>query len=152
MSNQQCEPPFHGHLRIANYLLLTIYDSFSELLGCFLHDSNLTTIVAARGANRVVNVVSATGGAYCQRGSDGSVMSSSLQGTSLRLSSFWMCHNKIYNLLFYNFLILTFSVSAVPPNAGRSVVRLPPRCFGQRCAQRATYSSPRCIFQVHARA
>lgn len=64
-----------------------------NLLGHFvLDDCELAAIVAASGANRVVDVESTAVGALGERGSYGLVMGATLEGTSLRLSSFRMCH------------------------------------------------------------
>ena len=57
-----------------------------------LYDSNLTTIVATRWANSVVKVESTAVAALSERRSYSSIMGATLEGTSLRLSSFRMCH------------------------------------------------------------
>ena len=69
---------------------------------CFFLDSNLTTIVTASGANGMIDMELATVGAYCQCGSYSLIMSSSLQCSSLGLSSFRMCHFFFYLLLLSN--------------------------------------------------
>ena len=77
-----------------------------QLLCCFVHyNSNLATIVATRGAYSVVDVISTTVRAYCQCGSYSLVMGTTLSGTSVRLSSFRMCHNSIN---YFNNLQFTF--------------------------------------------
>ena len=63
--------------------------------GSDLH-GQLAAVVAARGAYGVIDVVGATVGAYGERGSYCLVMRSALERTSLRLSSFRMCHVLIY--------------------------------------------------------
>jgi uncharacterized membrane protein len=62
-------------------------------------DGHLATIVSAGGAYSVIDVVSATVGAYCQCGGYCLVMGAALGRTCLRLSSFRMCHNSFVFLL-----------------------------------------------------
>ena len=57
-----------------------------------LYDSNLATIVAASGAYSVVDVECTAVAALSERRSYSSIMGATLEGTSLRLSSFRMCH------------------------------------------------------------
>ena len=67
-----------------------------NLLGHFvLDDCELAAIVAASGANRVVDVESTAVGALGERGSYGLVMGATLEGAGLGLSSFRMCHGVI---------------------------------------------------------
>ena len=67
-----------------------------KLLGHFvLDDCELAAIVAASGANRVVDVESTAVGALGERGSYGLVMGATLEGAGLGLSSFRMCHGVI---------------------------------------------------------
>lgn len=63
------------------------------LFGSFLYDCQLAAIVAAGGANGVVDVPSAAFGADSERRCYGLVVGSTLEGSGLRLSSFRMCHN-----------------------------------------------------------
>ena len=70
----------------------------------FLLDSNLAAIVTACRAYCVINVELAAVRAYCQCRSYSLIMSSSLEGSSLGLSSFRMCHFVlIFNCYFINF-------------------------------------------------
>lgn len=67
--------------------------SESDGLLCHFHfDSQLAAIVAAGGANGVVDVPCTTVRTYGERGSYGLVMGATLECTSLGLSSFRMCH------------------------------------------------------------
>lgn len=67
-----------------------------KLLGHFvLDDSELATIVTAGGAYGVIDVESTAVGALGERGSYGLVMSATLEGAGLGLSSFRMCHGEI---------------------------------------------------------
>ena len=77
----------------------------------FLFDSYLATIVTAGRANGVVDVELAAVRTNCQCGSYCLVVSSSLEGPCLGLSSFRMCHI-FYNLTMYDvqFYDLRFTV------------------------------------------
>ena len=67
-----------------------------KLLGHFvLDDCELAAIVAASGANRVVDVESTAVSALGERRSYGLVMGATLEGAGLGLSSFRMCHGVI---------------------------------------------------------
>ena len=68
------------------------------LFGSFLYDCQLAAIVAAGGANGVVDVPSAAFGADSERRCYGLVVGSTLEGSGLRLSSFRMCHCCLYVL------------------------------------------------------
>ena len=77
----------------ASYLSYRKPQSACRLLSYLsLYDSNLTTIVATRWANSVVKVESTAVAALSERRSYSSIMGATLEGTSLRLSSFRMCH------------------------------------------------------------
>jgi hypothetical protein len=70
-------------------------------LSFFLLDCYLATIVSASGTYGVVDVEFAAVGAYCQCGSYGLVMSTTLKSACLGLSSFRMCHcDLLFNDLF----------------------------------------------------
>ena len=68
-------------------------------------DSHLATIVSASGAYGVVDVVGTAVGAYGERGCYGLVMGTTFSGTSLRLSSFRMCHFCFTILTIYYFTV-----------------------------------------------
>ena len=131
--------------------------SFSSLF-----NSKFTAIVTARTTNSVVDVVSAAVGADSQSRHNCYIMRTTLRSTSVRLSSFRMCHNSIYYLIIYNLQFssgskfFTFHSSLLTlivfPSVG--LLLLPPlRRFGQRRSTlRVSASSHYCIFQVHERA
>ena len=61
-------------------------------LGFLLAHHIFTTVVSALGTYSVINMPCATVGALCDGWSHSHVMGAALSGTSLRLSSFRMCH------------------------------------------------------------
>lgn len=69
---------FHTDFAICHFTFHRI-----DLDCCFLHNCNLTTVVAARRTYGVVHIELAAVRANGQRGSNGSVVSSSLASTSL---------------------------------------------------------------------
>jgi len=100
----------------------------AELISKLLHNSNLATVVTTCGTYCVVNIVSTAVRANCQCWSHCLIVCSSFKCTSLRLSSFRMCHFLIYLIVSNSCPTVLRACSNVGRRACRRRRQMSPSC------------------------
>ena len=98
---------------LQNRIIKFALNASLKLFSHFLYDSQLTAIVTAGGAYGVEDVPSATVGAYGEGRSYSLVMSTTLEGASLRLSSFRMCHGVLFVFLIDDLVVCLESCASL---------------------------------------